>query len=300
VAHPLPLKHTPMATFLPAVPNDDLLLPNDHKPATSPPVIPDMVSEVGDVTMTKVKLRELSFEALAARPFKLPNELFDLKHHRVLDDCLRALSFGTFAYASRIYMQLFNEVTVKRKEVLDEAVLKRPYGQPLVTITNHNSCIDDPTIFAMVAPVDVWRDSRSVRWALCAHEVCFKNSMLQKFFTACKTSPMYRGAGLEQAPIQFAIDRLRVGDWYHLFPEGFVIQQNNYQMARFRWGVGKILTGVRDLNPILIPFVHKGMETINPLPGVTFKTGKKISAIVGDPIPLQDLFDNFEKLQKRK
>lgn len=47
----------------------------------------------------------------------------------------------------------FQQVQTKNLNRLAKAILERPEGTPLVTISNHSSCIDDPVIFGMWAVI---------------------------------------------------------------------------------------------------------------------------------------------------
>ena len=53
---------------------------------------------------------------------------------------------------SQVYiflLGLFQQVQTKNLDVLHEVVVKRPSGTPLVTVSNHTSCLDDPVIWGM-------------------------------------------------------------------------------------------------------------------------------------------------------
>ena len=55
-----------------------------------------------------------------------------------------------------MYLFLFtewtNRVSVYNLEALHAAVADRPKNQPLVTIANHTSCVDDPLIWGACLP----------------------------------------------------------------------------------------------------------------------------------------------------
>ena len=48
-----------------------------------------------------------------------------------------------------MYFKGLQQVQTKNLDKLRKAVLDRPKGTPLVTVSNHSSCIDDPVIFGM-------------------------------------------------------------------------------------------------------------------------------------------------------
>lgn len=51
---------------------------------------------------------------------------------------------------------LFQQVQTKNLGVLHEAVAKRPSGTPLVTVSNHTSCLDDPVIWGTYGNDGCW------------------------------------------------------------------------------------------------------------------------------------------------
>ncbi len=46
-------------------------------------------------------------------------------------------------------LEWMNTIKVYNKEVLHAAVGERPKDQPLITVSNHRSCIDDPVLWGM-------------------------------------------------------------------------------------------------------------------------------------------------------
>jgi monolysocardiolipin acyltransferase len=231
----------------------------------------------------------------------VPEEIHSFEQDKMTKDFERSAIFATIISTSKAFMRIFNDVRVYRKSILDDAILNREKNRPLVTVANHNACLDDPALISAIAPFSLIQDHRNIRWALCAADVCFKNEALTRFFSATKALPAFRGSGLHQASVDFVIERLKEGSWFHIFPEGAVIQNKGYAIARCKWGVGKVLASVRHLDPILVPFVHRGMENVNPLPKrYDLKTGKKVRVLVGDPVPLKDLFDSYESLVENK
>ena len=49
----------------------------------------------------------------------------------------------------------------------------------------------------------------------------------RQFFRSGKSLPVDRGAGVNQAVVRTAADRVLRGDWLHLFPEGKVRSQQS-------------------------------------------------------------------------
>lgn len=128
----------------------------------------------------------------------------------------------------------------------------RPPGRGLLSVSNHTSTLDDPALFAALLPLSLFATDplggggggrqqadnnggdendfpagggRSVRWSLCAADICFnKGKLLSDFFLAGKTLPVERGAkkGVAQPATEAAAEVLRGGGWVHVFPEGRV------------------------------------------------------------------------------
>ena len=69
------------------------------------------------------------------------------------------------------------------------AAINRPAGQPLITVSNHVSALDDPLVTSMLLPGSFCR-AKDVRWTLCATDRCFKNAALTAFFRAGKVRPV--------------------------------------------------------------------------------------------------------------
>lgn len=52
------------------------------------------------------------------------------------------------------FAEFLNKTTVYNRETLAAAV-RRPRGQPLLTVSNHHSCFDDPGIWGTHTPLSV-------------------------------------------------------------------------------------------------------------------------------------------------
>lgn len=96
--------------------------------------------------------------------------------------------------------------------------------------------------------------TKRIRWALAAHDICFTNKTHSTFFMYGKCIPCVRGGGVFQAAVDTCIDKLQLGDWVHVFPEGKVNMAHEY--IRFKWGVGRMIYE-SPVVPIVIPIWHK-------------------------------------------
>ena len=85
------------------------------------------------------------------------------------------------------------------------------------------------------------------RWVLGSADVCFhkflhqpiKQRLIEWFFCAGKTVPVTHGDGIYQPGIDWAVERLQMGEWVNLYPEGQVNKYNDWM--RFYWGIGRMV-----------------------------------------------------------
>lgn len=116
------------------------------------------------------------------------------------------------------------------------------------------------------------------RWTLCASDRCFKYKALAPLFTAAKVLPVTRGGGLRQPGMTAAEARLAAGDWVHIFPEGTRNRAPD-KMLPIRKGVGRLVAAAAasgELPPLVVPFVHVGMEGVMPVGSVLPATSGKV------------------------
>lgn len=99
--------------------------------------------------------------------------------------------------------------------------MDRSPNQPLLTISNHYSCFDDPAIWGCLKLKNVCSRKR-IRWSMAAHDICFTNRIHSLFFMFGKCIPVVRGEGVYQPAVDLCIEKLKQGDWVHVFPEGRV------------------------------------------------------------------------------
>ncbi|XP_059477941.1 tafazzin [Neocloeon triangulifer] len=209
--------------------------------------------------------------------------------------CWKLLSsfvLGSVGLINKVITSQLNTRKVFNKEIL-HAELDRPKKIPLITVSNHHSCMDDPGLWG--AMLNSWEhlcDRNVMRWSLAAHDICFTNKIHSYFFMMGKCIPVIRGAGVEQEAIKFCSERLSEGSWVHVFPEGKV--NMTQEPMRIKWGVGKLVWDCPEV-PTIIPMWHVGMEEILPNePPYRPQTGKKITIYVGNPIQLRGLLSSLK------
>jgi monolysocardiolipin acyltransferase len=113
-----------------------------------------------------------------------------------------------------------------------------------------------------------------------------------------------RGAGVYQKGVDMCIDKLKQGDWVHVFPEGKVNMEK--ERMRLKWGVGRILYETYPIKPIILPIHHIGMDDVLPnYEPYYFRLNKKLTFNFGEPIDLDDtmkmIFEkNIDEVEARR
>lgn len=206
---------------------------------------------------------------------------------------MQAVAVPILGNVCHVFMNGLNRVQVYGLEKLHSALLERPKGKPLLTVSNHVASMDDPLVIASLLPPHVLLDARNLRWTLCATDRCFKNPATSAFFRSVKVLPVSRGDGIYQEGMDMALSKLNNGGWVHIFPEGSRSRDGGKTMGSCKRGVARfVLDG--DSMPIVIPFVHTGMQEIMPIGASIPRIGKMVTVIVGDPIKFDDII-NMEK-----
>lgn len=154
--------------------------------------------------------------------------------------------------------------------------------RPLITLSNHISCIDDPVLWGILLPFNYYfKKADTVRWSAAAVDICFSRPWHSAFFSLGKTFPIMRGVGLNQPAMDFALALLRHKQWLHLFPEGRVMRNDQQEVISnldrgyvFKWGISKLILdyfkgATHKTKPIseirILPFYHLGMDKVQPI-----------------------------------
>uniref|UniRef100_A0A0E0CCK6 Phospholipid/glycerol acyltransferase domain-containing protein n=1 Tax=Oryza meridionalis TaxID=40149 RepID=A0A0E0CCK6_9ORYZ len=183
---------------------------------------------------------------------------------------LQALAVPLIGNACHIFMHGLNSVQIYGAEKLQQALQERPKGKPLLTVSNHVAAMDDPFVIASILPPSVM---------------------------SVKVLPVSRGDGIYQKGMDMALSKLNNGGWVHIFPEGSRSKDGGKTIAPAKRGVGRLVMDADSL-PVVIPFVHTGMQDIMPVGKRIPRAGKRVIVVVGDPINFDDLIiDNSDETQ---
>ncbi|CAB0041940.1 unnamed protein product [Trichogramma brassicae] len=203
-----------------------------------------------------------------------------------------SLTFALVGIFSKIVMEWLNKTTIYNKHIMINALKSRPKEVPLITVSNHHSCFDDPGIWSTL-DLKYLLNRKKMRWSLAAHDICFTNFWCSYFFMLGKCVPVVRGNGVYQEAIDFCIEKLARGDWVHVFPEGKVNMQK--ENMRYKWGIGRLIFE-SPVVPLVIPILHLGMDQILPNEQpYMIKTKKKVTMYYGEPIDLSEMLENLKK-----
>jgi monolysocardiolipin acyltransferase len=116
--------------------------------------------------------------------------------------------------------------------------------------------------------------------------------------------PIVRGDGIYQRGMERAVQHLMQNKWFHVFPEGKCVPElaRAYTIAPLRWGVGRLVgdLALQGKKPIVLPWVHRGMETVMPLYHRIPRIGNHVRVVVGEEIEYDDIIEWYKALSRTK
>jgi len=194
-------------------------------------------------------------------------------------------------------------------------------GQPLLTVSNHISLVDDPSGLSTLVPHSVRASAHKMRWGVCSESECnTRGTFFAALASTGNTLPIQRSAGLYQQAMTAISEKLDAGEWVHIFPEGRIWQEFGktkrsengrwclpsgrcsapwVKLGPFKWGVGKLIANAEVL-PIVVPYFQYGLHNVVPQRGLDDgirddapRIGQHVTFKVGDPVDVADLIKEY-------
>lgn len=207
------------------------------------------------------------------------------------------LLVGSF---SKVLLSGLNRMHTYNLPALHDVIERRTPGRGLLTVSNHQSVMDDPFLLGSLLPTRILVDSARMRWGLCSLDICFQDALVSRVLRLGKAMPIQRRGGIDQHFLRVAGEKLSAGDWVHIFPEGRVRQRG---MGYCKRGVGKVLAMAYEAKqrlPLVVPMYHEGIEKVMPqklenneLESGVPRTGKDLFVMVGEPLDLTPVFNRL-------
>lgn len=201
---------------------------------------------------------------------------------------------------SKVLLNGFNTLNMYNMHLLYNAIENRQSSQGLLTVSNHQSVLDDPFLLAAILPPRILTSASKMRWGLCSLDICFQNSLVSRALKLGKALPIQRRGGIAQTFLTDAAEKLSDGDWVHIYPEGRVRQEG---MGYSKRGVGKLLTMAYEARrglPMVLPMYHEGAENIMPqspgtheLKSAVPRRGQQLFVMTGEPVDVSSIFDKL-------
>lgn len=234
----------------------------------------------------------LSLKSTRANDWIVSNNKFSWRWS-VIKQCV----LGFVGISAKIWSTVLNTAEVHNVKQLIQLLDKRPKGTPLITVSNHDSCCDDPLTFGASLPLKYFFSGfNKCRWTLGAKEICFSQPWHSIMFRLGQVLPIVRGAGVYQPVMDQILEELNRGCWLHIYPEGKVNMDKSF--LRLKWGVGRLIADAA-VTPIVLPFYHHGLDTILAnYPPYVPQTKKRITVVWGEPLYL-DAFLSQLRAQKK-
>ena len=210
-----------------------------------------------------------------------------IRHWRPADSWYKPAVCALVVYLSRLVMRGMNRLSFHGRDRWDEAFAGADTG--VLSFSNHVSLFDDPLLISNLGKTRY----RDVRWIQADHLNFFSSRLKGLLFSCGKCVPIVRGGGLEQPGFSFLLERLRAGDWVHIFPEGGRTRDRDARLQTpFKLGIGRLLA---EATPVTIPFYHRGMHELLPIGGKLPRLAKQVTVWFGEPTRINEAW--LEALQ---
>ena len=103
--------------------------------------------------------------------------------------------------------------------------LNRPDGVGLLTVSNHVTTIDSASLPSpLVHFKDLLNPHNCGYWNLAREDQTHEKLYKSMITSLVKIMPIHRGGGVHQIALSNFIERIKLGEWGHIFPEGRTYQ----------------------------------------------------------------------------
>lgn len=218
-------------------------------------------------------------------------DVFDSKHYEYgfLRYNLSKFVVGSLISIFRFQLRYLNNFKFYGDKEFQE-FLDKPRERGVLTISNHTSTLDDPTLMSNLVSSKMIFNQTMLRFSICAKDMCFKNRLLSETFFLFKALPIERGGGTEQRGMEIIYKKLKEKNWVHIFPEGRISQTG--VMNPIKRGVSRIIL---ETNPIVLPFYHEGMDKVLPVKTYIPHWKKSIFVIFDKAMYFDEIVEKYNK-----
>ncbi|EDO29049.1 predicted protein, partial [Nematostella vectensis] len=184
--------------------------------------------------------------------------------------------------------ECLNSLRCYNMETLEQLAEQRPLATPLVTVSNHHSCLDDPMLWVDDIRVDdilpffvgmmkmrILLDNRKIRWTLGAKELLFSKPFHSFFFSRGKIIPIMRGMMKMRILLDNRKIRWTLGAKELLFSKPF----HSFFFSRGK--IIPIMRGMDDILPNKTPYIPTIM--------------KRVTVLIGEPMYFDDILKDFKR-----
>jgi len=203
-----------------------------------------------------------------------------IRHWNPADTWYKPAVCALVVQISRLMMRGLNRLNFTGRERWEAAFSSTDAG--VLSFSNHVSLFDDPLLVSNLGTTGY----SDVRWIPADHLNFFGSRLKGLVFSCGKCVPIIRRGGLDQPGFIFLMERLRAGDWVHIFPEGGRTREADARLQTpFKTGIGRLLV---EAQPIAMPFYHRGMHEILPIGSWLPRVGQKVEVLFGEAARVDD------------
>ncbi|KAK8791093.1 hypothetical protein WA158_005724 [Blastocystis sp. Blastoise] len=264
------------------------------------------------------------FYSLKDRPLMYKDKSYPIlndKDENILMKTARLVEYLPICLASKILMHTSNSITSYNTQYLEQ-IFNRPKNQGVISVSNHQTTIDIMLACINGLPGKTLLYPSHYPYILNSEEYAFKNKLRAYFASIVRIMPIRRGDGIYQIELTDFTNKVKGGNWVHIYPEGRTYQSGpfcdraadgcyytpsgrhsppNRKLGPLKWGVGRIISEC-EVTPIILPFYQLGLEGIQPqkenrvcVRALPFG-GNHATIIYGEPIKVEDILSHYRPL----